>query len=241
MCGVRAADRTMTAMHSPAPGEQRAAHSGQGHRGCLHGASEARDRRAPHRRDGRDRGRERAPPHLVHRRGGRGDAWGMWRHDLWPTTSGRSRAPTTAGMSRLLDPARLGDHVDRLYRAAWRSAARASTPRTWSRTPTLRVLARPRVPAQRRRPRLPADRPAQHLRQQPPPRAQQAGARDGRRARAGSRIRRRPRPTRSRRRGSSSRRSRRFRALCARRSSRSTSSACATGKPPARWASPRPR
>ena len=63
---------------------------------------------------------------------------------------------------RALDPARLGDHLDRLFRAAW-ATVRIARGRGGPRAGHLRARARaPAVPARRGRPRLPAARAAQH-------------------------------------------------------------------------------
>ena len=66
-------------------------------------------------------------------------------------------------MERPLDPARLGDHLDRLYRAAW---ALCGIPRGRRGSRPGDLCARARAPpaaAQRRRPRLPLAHTAQHV------------------------------------------------------------------------------
>lgn len=51
----------------------------------------------------------------------------------------------SAAPERLLDPARLGDHVDRLYRAAWALAGSREDAEDLVQETYARVLARPRL------------------------------------------------------------------------------------------------
>jgi RNA polymerase sigma-70 factor, ECF subfamily len=48
-------------------------------------------------------------------------------------------------MERTLDPARLGDHIDRLYRAAWALSGSREDAEDLVQETYARVLARPRV------------------------------------------------------------------------------------------------
>jgi RNA polymerase sigma-70 factor (ECF subfamily) len=48
-------------------------------------------------------------------------------------------------MTRVLDPARLGDHIDRLYRAAWMLCGSREQAEDLVQDTCVRVLARPRV------------------------------------------------------------------------------------------------
>ena len=48
-------------------------------------------------------------------------------------------------MERLLDPARLGDHVDRLYRAAWALCGSREDAEDLVQETYARLLARPRL------------------------------------------------------------------------------------------------
>jgi RNA polymerase sigma-70 factor (ECF subfamily) len=60
----------------------------------------------------------------------------------------RSDAPVAAGhhpMERTLDPARLGDHLDRLYRAAWALCGSREEAEDLVQETYARVLARPRL------------------------------------------------------------------------------------------------
>jgi RNA polymerase sigma-70 factor (ECF subfamily) len=52
---------------------------------------------------------------------------------------------TSAGSERRLDPARLGDHVDRLYRAAWAMCGSREDAEDLVQDTFARVLARPRI------------------------------------------------------------------------------------------------
>ena len=90
------------------------------------------------------------------------------------------------GNARVLDPAALGDHVDRLYRAAWALCGSREDAEDLVQDTFARVLAKPRADPQRRRSRLSAARAAQHVRE-PPPRAARrpATTRDARPVRAG--------------------------------------------------------
>src|SRR6266487_1945437 len=95
--------RTMAAVAtSPRQGAQRVAHPGQGHRGRLHRPPEAGDRRAPHRRDGRDRGRGHASADLVPARGGRKRRVGDRRPD--PHRRRRQGARLQRGRGRMKTP-----------------------------------------------------------------------------------------------------------------------------------------
>src|SRR6516164_3868203 len=49
------------------------------------------------------------------------------------------------GMERALDPARLGDHIDRLYRAAWALCGSREDAEDLVQETYARVLARPRL------------------------------------------------------------------------------------------------
>jgi len=60
----------------------------------------------------------------------------------------RANAPAAAGhdpMERTLDPARLGDHLDRLYRAAWALCGSREEAEDLVQATYARVLARPRL------------------------------------------------------------------------------------------------
>src|SRR5215468_7032298 len=59
----------------------------------------------------------------------------------------RTHRPLAAGirMERTLDPARLGDHLDRLYRAAWALCGSREDAEDLVQETYARVLARPRL------------------------------------------------------------------------------------------------
>src|SRR5215204_6406007 len=57
----------------------------------------------------------------------------------------RTRPPQAAMMKRTLDPARLGDHIDRLYRAAWALCGSREDAEDLVQETYARVLARPRL------------------------------------------------------------------------------------------------
>ena len=78
--------------------------------------------------------------------------------------TGRTWPPRAASpMERPLDPARIGDHLDRLYRAAWALCGSREDAEDLVQETYARVLGRPRLLRQRGRPRLPPARAAQHL------------------------------------------------------------------------------
>ena len=125
-------------------------------------------------------------------------------HRSCPRRSGsyaRPDAPATASrhsMERPLDPAQLGDHLDRLYRAAWAlSGSREDAEDLVQETYAAR--ARPPAPTpERGRPRLPPARAPQHLpereTERAPPAASRPAARPARpRRRPAVRANRRPR------------------------------------------------
>jgi RNA polymerase sigma-70 factor, ECF subfamily len=63
-------------------------------------------------------------------------------------TAGVARDPKTAGTrptERSLDPARMGDHLDRLYRAAWALTGSREDAEDLVQETYARVLARPRI------------------------------------------------------------------------------------------------
>ena len=66
----------------------------------------------------------------------------------WTVTVSPSRTPLAASGShpteRTLDPARLGDHVDRLYRAAWALCGSREDAEDLVQETYMRLLARPR-------------------------------------------------------------------------------------------------
>jgi RNA polymerase sigma-70 factor, ECF subfamily len=67
---------------------------------------------------------------------------------LRASARGRSTAPSAAGkdlMARPLDPTRLGDHLDRLYRAAWALSGSREGAEDLVQETYARVLARPRL------------------------------------------------------------------------------------------------
>src|SRR5690349_11328976 len=61
------------------------------------------------------------------------------------TTSRRSPDADAPATERLLDPARLGDHLDRLYRAAWALCGSREEAEDLVQETYARVLARPRL------------------------------------------------------------------------------------------------
>jgi RNA polymerase sigma-70 factor, ECF subfamily len=61
------------------------------------------------------------------------------------TTSRRSPDAEPLATERLLDPARLGDHLDRLYRAAWALSGSREDAEDLVQETYARVLARPRL------------------------------------------------------------------------------------------------
>src|SRR6266545_6163950 len=70
------------------------------------------------------------------------------RRTTLPADPGRSEAAAAAGrhsMERALDPARLGDHLDRLYRAAWALCGSREDAEDLVQETYARVLARPRI------------------------------------------------------------------------------------------------
>ena len=75
----------------------------------------------------------------------------MWPHVVQSRPGSRldarPDAPAAAGhpMERTLDPARLGDHLDRLYRAAWALCGSREEAEDLVQETYARVLARPRL------------------------------------------------------------------------------------------------
>ena len=63
---------------------------------------------------------------------------------VWAQPNARA-APSDGSMRRPLDPARLGDHVDRLYRAAWGLCGSRADAEDLVQETYTRVLARPRL------------------------------------------------------------------------------------------------
>ena len=66
----------------------------------------------------------------------------------WATTEGRGyRSPVEVGLpvERTLDPTRLGDHLDRLYRAAWALCGSREDAEDLVQETFARVLSRPRL------------------------------------------------------------------------------------------------
>ena len=56
-----------------------------------------------------------------------------------------SREPSTTGAAHVLDPETLGDHIDRLYRAAWAHSRSRTDAEDLVQETFARVLARPRL------------------------------------------------------------------------------------------------
>ena len=93
------------------------------------------------------------------------ERWRCHRHlprRSWTALCSLRRGGTLI-LGRILDPVRLGDHLDRLYRAAWALSGSREDAEDLVQG-DLRARAQPPTPApQRGRPRLPPARAAQHL------------------------------------------------------------------------------
>ena len=91
--------------------------------------------------------------------------------------SGALRSGAVMARDRMLDPSTLGDHIDRLFRAAWAlSGSRVDAEDLVQETFAPRARQTPPDP-QRGRSRLPAAGPAEHLHQLAPRGGPAAGAR----------------------------------------------------------------